>query len=146
MSRENLEIASALTAAWNAGDMDAIRELYDPRVVLVPADGWPEPGPFAGREAVLRWYEQFQETWDVGGLETLDLADAGDRVVARHIWHGVGGHGPETVFEFASVTTIRWGKVVFAELFWDYAQALEAARVGDVAGDLMTAVGRHIDR
>jgi ketosteroid isomerase-like protein len=32
MSQENVEIVRAVFAAWNAGDMDALRELYDPDV------------------------------------------------------------------------------------------------------------------
>jgi hypothetical protein len=27
-------------------------------------EGWPEPGPYVGREAVMREFEQLQETWD----------------------------------------------------------------------------------
>jgi hypothetical protein len=34
MSQENVEVVSAGTAAWNAGDMDAFRELYDPDVQI----------------------------------------------------------------------------------------------------------------
>jgi hypothetical protein len=41
--------------------MDAAREMYDPDAVLTMAEGWPEPGPFVGRDAVLR---QFQEMYD----------------------------------------------------------------------------------
>jgi ketosteroid isomerase-like protein len=131
MSRENVQISQAITAAWNAGDMEAIREMYDSRVVLVPAEGWPEPGPFAGRDAVLGWYQQIQETWDAGTLETLDLTDAGDRIVTRQVWRGIGGRGPDTQFEFATILTIRRGKVVFLELCWDYAEALEAVGLGE---------------
>ncbi len=45
MSQENLEIVRAALAAWDAGDMDAFRELYDPDAVVRPPNGWPEPGP-----------------------------------------------------------------------------------------------------
>jgi ketosteroid isomerase-like protein len=33
MSQENMEIARATNTAWNAGDMDAFRELHDPDVI-----------------------------------------------------------------------------------------------------------------
>src|SRR5207245_2706561 len=53
MSQENVEIVRALFDAWNAGNMDAVRECYDRDVILrVPRD-WPEPGPWVGREAVM---------------------------------------------------------------------------------------------
>ena len=54
MSQENVEIAKAAYEAWNAGDMDAFRELCDPDVIWRVAEGWPEPGPYSGREAIMR--------------------------------------------------------------------------------------------
>ena len=64
MSQENVEIVKAGFEAWNAGDMDALRELYDPDAILRTPEGWPEPGPFFGREAIMRQFEQIRETWD----------------------------------------------------------------------------------
>ena len=58
MSQENVEIVRAGYEAWNTGDMDAVRELYDPDIIVRPVEGWLEPGPYVGREAVMRWYEQ----------------------------------------------------------------------------------------
>ena len=34
MSRENVEIVRARFEAWNAGDMDAFRDLLDPDMIL----------------------------------------------------------------------------------------------------------------
>jgi len=34
MSKENVEIVRASFEAWNTGDMDAFRELYDPYAIL----------------------------------------------------------------------------------------------------------------
>jgi ketosteroid isomerase-like protein len=58
MSQENVEVGRRAFAAWNAGDMDAFRELYDPEIIVRPPERWPEPGPFVGREAVMQWFEQ----------------------------------------------------------------------------------------
>jgi ketosteroid isomerase-like protein len=64
--------------AWNAGDMDALRELYDPHAILWMVEGWPERGPYFGREAVMRQYEQHRETWDTDALEPItDFIDDG---------------------------------------------------------------------
>ena len=63
MSQENVEIVRAFITAWNAGNMDAIREMYDPDVIMRFAEGWPEPGPFVGRDEVMRQLEQMRETW-----------------------------------------------------------------------------------
>jgi ketosteroid isomerase-like protein len=45
MSQENVEIVRRQFEAWNAGDMDAFRELCDPEVVMHHVKDWPEPGP-----------------------------------------------------------------------------------------------------
>ena len=34
--------------------MEGVRELYDPDAVMEAAPDWPEPGPFVGRDAVMR--------------------------------------------------------------------------------------------
>ena len=39
MSQENVEIVRAVFAAWNAGDMDSVRELYHPDAVMRSAGG-----------------------------------------------------------------------------------------------------------
>ncbi|MEX0993202.1 MAG: nuclear transport factor 2 family protein [Solirubrobacterales bacterium] len=125
MSQENVEVMQAALEAWNAGDMDALRELYDPDVIMRPPEGWPEPGPFVGREAVMRQYEQNRETWDADALEPIsDLVGAGDRVVLRMIWRAAG-HGPESSMEFTGVYTVRKGRIFYLEFFWDHAEALE---------------------
>jgi uncharacterized protein len=125
MSQENVEVVRGVFEAWNAGDMDAVRELFDPDVMWRVAEGWPEPGPFVGREAVIRFLEQLRDTWDADTVEPIgDFIDAADRVVVRYIWRGAG-HGPEANMEFTGVLTVRRGRVVFVEFFWDHAEALE---------------------
>ena len=81
MSQENVEVVRAGYEAWNAGDMDALRELYDTDVIVRAIERWPEPGPYVGREVVMRWLAQLRETWDADTLElTSDFIAAGDRV------------------------------------------------------------------
>src|SRR4051794_27415525 len=126
MSQENVEIVRASFEAWNAGDMDAVREGYDPDALLRTPEGWPEPGPFLGREATMRWFEQSREAFDADDLEPIsDFIDAADRVVVRFIWHGVGV-GPESRMEMTGVFTVRKGKILGVEFFWDHADTLEA--------------------
>ena len=127
MSQENVEIARALFEAYNATDMDAFRELYDPDVIVRTVKDWPEPGPYIGREAVMRFSEQLRDTWDVSALVPIsDFIDAGDRVAVRYIWRG-GGHGPDLSMELTLVFTMRKGRIFYQEFFWDHADALEAA-------------------
>ena len=124
MSEENVEIVRRAHEVWNAEDMDTLRELYDPGIIWRGPDGWPEPGPYAGREAVMGQVEQMRGTWDTDSFELIsELIDVGDRVAVRFIWRGAG-HGPEANIEATGVYTVRKGRIIGIEFFWDHAEAL----------------------
>jgi uncharacterized protein len=126
MSQENVEIVRRAYEVWNTGDMDALRELYDPGIIWRGPEGWPEPGPYAGREAVMGQVGQMRETWDTDSFELIsELIDVGDRVAVRFIWQGAG-HGPEANIEATGLYTVRKGRICAIEFFWDHAEALEA--------------------
>ena len=131
MSQENVEVAKAAYEAWNAGDMETFRELYDPDIIMRPPERWPEPGPFVGREGVMRQFGQLRETWDADALEpTSDFIEAADHVVVRQIWRGAG-YGPESNMEMTNVVTVRKGRIVYQEFFWDDAEALETVGLSE---------------
>jgi ketosteroid isomerase-like protein len=131
MSQENIEVVRAVYDAWNADDMDAVRELHDPAVVQRAPEGWPEPGPFVGREAVMRQFERLRETWDDDILEPIgDFIDVADRVVVRYRWSGTG-RGPAWNPELTGIFTLRQGKVVYEEFFWDHAEAFETVGLSE---------------
>ena len=124
MSQENVEVVRAAFEAGNSGDMDALREMYDPDVIARMPEGWPEPS-FVGREAVMREFEQLRETFDATAVRPIgDFIEAGDRVVVRLAYHAEG-HGPEMNFEMTQVFTVRNGKILYREYFLDHAEALE---------------------
>ena len=121
-----MEIVRAVFAAWNAGDMDAIRDACDPEIIVRAPEGWPEPGPYFGRGAAMRAFEQLRETFDADWQElTSGLSHVGDRVAVRTIWHG-RGHDPELRQESTPVFTVRNGLVRQIEFFTDHATALQA--------------------
>ena len=103
MSQENVEVVKAAFEAWNAGDMDTLRDLCDPNVIVRLFDGSLQLEPTVGRESVMRGFGGMRETWDADGAEPItDFIDAGDRVVARFIWRGTG-HGPAFGLEVTAV-------------------------------------------
>jgi len=131
MSQENVEVVRAVFAAWNTGDMDALRELYDPEVIMRSVPDWPEPGPWVGRDAVIRQFVQQREAFDADDLAPIsDFLDGADHVVVRLIWRGAG-YGPESNLEITSVYTVRQRKVFYQEFFWDHAEALDAAGLSE---------------
>jgi ketosteroid isomerase-like protein len=126
MSQENVEIVRTSFEMWNAGDMDALRDLYRPDIIMRMPEGWPEPGPYVGREAVARQSKQLRETWDSDSFELIsEFIDVGDRVAVRFIWEGAG-YGPESSIEATALDTVRKGMIVAIELLWDHAEALDA--------------------
>jgi ketosteroid isomerase-like protein len=132
MSRQNLEIVKGVFAAWNAGDMAAYREVLDPEVILRSLQNWPEQGPWVGPDAAMRQFEHVRDTWDSDTVDPItEFVDIADQVVVRWAWHTTGGHGPDTGLELTSIYTVRRGKVVMIEFFWDHAEALEAVGLSE---------------
>jgi ketosteroid isomerase-like protein len=126
MSQENVEVFRAVFEAWNAGDLDGVRDLYDPDVIVRAPEGWPEPGPFVGREAVMREWEQIREAFNADVVEPIsDFIEAAERVVVRQVWRGAGS-GPEANLEMTNVVTVRKRRIVDQEFYWDHAAALAA--------------------
>jgi ketosteroid isomerase-like protein len=122
MSQENVEIVQAGFEAWNAGDMDALRELYDPDAISRAPEGWPEPGASVGRNAIMRQFGQLRETWDADAFEVIGAyIEVGDRVAVRCIWRGAG-HGPELSLQMTCVFTVRNGRIFGVEFFWHHAE------------------------
>lgn len=127
MSEENIEVVRTYVEVWNAGDMEGVRALYDPDAVMVVERDWPEAGPFVGRDAVMQQLNQARAAFESDSLEFLsDLVAVGDRVIPRVAWHCVG-RGPQSDMEWTNVFTIRNGRILNVQFFWDHAQALEAA-------------------
>jgi ketosteroid isomerase-like protein len=126
VSQQNVEIVRRGIEAFNAGDMASRREHLDPDVVMRMAEGFPESGPFVGREAVMRWIMDAREPFDDFILEpTSDIIDVGDRVVVRLRSHATG-RGPDVRFEFSEVSTFWDGRIVYIQFFWDHHEAVKA--------------------
>ena len=129
MSRENVELAREFTAAYNAGDMGALKALCTPDVAGVPDSSvWPESGPVVGRDALASLLEDSRSTWEHCVHELKEVFDVGDgRVVARGDWVGTGSaSGIETSQSLTPVFTVREGRISRVEWFFDHAKALDA--------------------
>jgi ketosteroid isomerase-like protein len=126
VSQENVDLVRRLNEAYNAGDMDAWSDLLAPNVIWRVMPDWPEQGPFIGRDAVLLQVRQLGEAWDSDAIVPVgDYIDAGDQVVLRYIWRGVG-RGPELNMELTCIYTFREDTIIGFEFFWDHAEALKA--------------------
>jgi len=125
VSQENIDVVRTLFDAWNARDMDGLRALYDPNVIVRAPEGWPEPGPWVGPESIMQQWNQMREVWKADTLEPItDFIDAADRVAVRFNWYGTGD-GPDTDLQLTGIWTVREGRILHTEFFWNHAEALE---------------------
>jgi ketosteroid isomerase-like protein len=130
MSQENVELVRRGLAAYRAGDWTTLGEFYDVDVVMHHLDGWPEPGPSVGRDAVVRELKLLRDSFEVQSIEITDILASRDRVVARYHFQGKGS-GPDAEMEFSFVFTLRDGKCINEEHFWNHAAALQAAGLSE---------------
>ena len=67
----------------------------------------------------------------VPNLELIsDFIHAADRVAMGVIWRGAG-HGPDLNMELTGVYTVRKGRILGIEFFWDHAEAPEAVGLSE---------------
>jgi ketosteroid isomerase-like protein len=116
MSQENVGVVEAMGDAWNAGDMDAFRGFLAPDVIVRVPEGWPEPGPFVGREAVMRQWEQTARP----GTPTRSKRSA-SVMRETELWRGSSGEvravALSRTWGFTGVYTVRKGQVLYQESF-----------------------------
>jgi ketosteroid isomerase-like protein len=84
---------------YGSGDLEGVAELYAPDAVGYAMEGWPEKGPFLGRDAVVRQYRRLQEDWEDQSIEVKRTASSGDWVAVEWLWGvrgrcGAGGQLP----------------------------------------------------
>jgi ketosteroid isomerase-like protein len=128
MSQENVEIVRASVAAYTRGDLDGVVKDFDPHVVIRPDARGPQTRPVLGGDAVRSFIGDLMATLGPGELVSMEMTDAGDRVVTR-LRGRVHGQlsGIEDEVAFTNIHTFRRGKVVMLEYFIDHQEALEAA-------------------
>jgi uncharacterized protein len=128
MSKQNVEIVRRGFDAFNRGDMEAWLDDMDPAVEYCPTKDFPEAGPFKGHDDVRRLVEQMLDAFESFALQPQELIDAGDKVVASVLQTGRGkGSGLFTENRFVYVITLRDGKAVRFDTYYDRRQAFEAA-------------------
>ena len=130
MSQENVEFVKAAIEAYIAGDHDAHLDFFAEDVEVRPDASLPEAKPFRGREEFRRFLAESDEDWE-GGASSGEIREVfpvgDDRVVTLADWGGRGrASGIDVRSSLTSILTIRDGRIVKIEWFFDHAKALEA--------------------
>lgn len=132
MSQENIELVRAGYDAWNRRDPDTIMARFDDSIEVVVPEQNLDAGPHRGREAVRRFLTAWIESWGESTIEAKRLVDAGDCVVAVVQMRSRGrGSGVQVDVENGHLWKIRDGKVVYARIYADPAEALAALAVSE---------------
>jgi ketosteroid isomerase-like protein len=114
---------------FNAGDFDSVADLFALDAEVRPAPGFPEAGPFKGRDQIRHFYAGLREGWKPGAsVALLDLGEAGDKVLVSFQWRATGeASGIETTSDWSVVATVRDGQIARADYYVDRDAAMDAA-------------------
>jgi ketosteroid isomerase-like protein len=128
--------ASAFLKAWSRQDFELNLLVFDPEVEVCLPEASPAAASsteldqerlYRGHAGFRRFTELWNEPWDESRLEPHELLDFGDRILILCRWVGRGrGSGLEVTQPVAMLNTLRKGRVVRWQAWWDWAEALEA--------------------
>jgi ketosteroid isomerase-like protein len=128
MSQENVEIVLEYFRRAEANGVEGVAALMHPEITATAVPGWPEPGPFVGRDAVIAEGERLSDWGEIAFADIDVVADERDWVVVAYRWHIRGaGSGIATHFDLATAIRVEEGRLIEWHNRWSRAEALEAA-------------------
>ena len=128
-----MEIVREMVIAFEAGDREAWRRQLAPDVVWDnSATRLVEAQVHRGHAGIEKFFTEWLGAWDAPTVETTELIDAEDCVVAVFRWSGVGkSSGVRTEQEFYGVYDVRDGLVARFRGYDTREEALEAAGLSE---------------
>jgi ketosteroid isomerase-like protein len=134
MSQENVEVARRGIALANAGDWDAVFELYHPDVEYRDLQHGPDmPEVLQGHAGLRLVVTLWTEVYDEFGAEVYEYIDADPWVICDTRWYGKGkGSDVPIDVHVADAYEVKDGKIVRAIMSYsDVATALEAVGLSE---------------
>jgi ketosteroid isomerase-like protein len=126
---QNVEIVREAFRRFESEDFEGLEELWGPDASLTGPEGWPEPGPFVGRDAVMRQFRRLAS--DMGEHHFTDLdfvTETENWIVLRYSWEMRGaGSGAGVATKLAGALRLEDGHLVESHFRWTPEEALEAA-------------------
>jgi hypothetical protein len=123
--------------AYNRRDLDASLIGYHPEFEIFPARAWVEAGLvepcYRGAEGYRGYVAIWDEVWGADSyLRPVELIDLGERfMILTQAPLRARASGVPLTETLALVTTIKDGKVIRQEEYWDQSEALEAAGLSE---------------
>ena len=132
MSQENVEIVQRAFELFNAGDLPAFFELFDPELTYRNREDEPDVRLYQGLEDYKGYVASFLEVFDDLRFETHDFIDLGDEVIAGTDLVGRGrSTGAEVRGSYVFLLRLRDGVIVQGREYAAREEALEAAGVSE---------------
>jgi ketosteroid isomerase-like protein len=109
--------------------LDAVLDFFDPRIEFHEDPRFPEADIYKGRDATVRYFTAFMESFDEFTFEPEDFIGVGDDqvLIAIRIHSRGKGSGAKTEAEGGWIFTVRDGKAVRIDAYFDRNEAFEAA-------------------
>jgi ketosteroid isomerase-like protein len=127
VSQENVEVARAIIAAGNAGDIEGYMELVHPDVEMTLPRNLLEGGVYRGRDGLRRAFDDLAESWEVVRIAVDRIEDTDDCVVVLGRGFNTGREGgPSVDYELAILMRFREGQMIESRPFLDHSDALRA--------------------
>jgi ketosteroid isomerase-like protein len=122
-----VEVVRGIYAEWARGNFRAGTDLYDPHVVLILGEEFPDAGVYVGRDELRAYMRRFLEDWAGAVIEAEDFVAAGDSVAVAVHQRATGTRsGAPVDLPYWQVWTFRGGTVVRIESIRERGEALEA--------------------
>ncbi len=131
MSQENVEVVLDGVRRFEAADFDGVAQRWHPDSRITGPEGWPEPGPFEGRDAVIGQFRRLAADWGQNSVSDLEVvADREDWVVVTFRWEVRGERsGAASAASLAAAYRLSDGRISEAHFRWTRGEALEAAGI-----------------
>jgi ketosteroid isomerase-like protein len=130
MGEQNVEVVARWAEALRNGNLG--EELWDAELEIANARGWPIEATYRGHDGLRRWWEDLAEAFSDFALEFEEMMPLDDeRVLTTQRWVGHFRHtGIPFDGRWASVITVRAGRIVHATGYLTRKQAVSAAERG----------------
>jgi ketosteroid isomerase-like protein len=129
MSRENVEVVLEAFRRFEVSDFEGGAGLWHPDAWVSGPEGWPEPGPFRGRDAAFAQFRRLTADWEENRISDVEVvADRENWIVVTFRWEVRGDRsGAATGANLAAAYRLTEGTISEAHFRWTGREALEAA-------------------
>lgn len=128
MPTEDIEVLNRFAEAFNRDGFDGLFPFLDPDFEFHEPPEQPAPRVFRGHEEARKGWAQWNEAWVEQRSATEEMIELDDgRLLVLTVQHFRGRDGLELTQPNANIFTLRGGKIVRWESFWERETALKVA-------------------